>query len=228
MRVGGNYNLQLKQIESSHNLYYPSLERESPSFSSFFNSHAGLIFDLSYRISSKTGSKGKFFFGFKHERGTLNAKSEEFAFVLGNNVYQKKYSPYVGFGNYFDRNNYYVFYYAFVGFSITSNKGEGKIPIKIESQNLIVDATYYYSDATSFLFGLGIDFENIYDSPITLGTSAYFNYLGIAGRQDIELFYNGKKVGQAKALGLQNIYDNSIGFSVTLSYQLNFQSPQSK
>lgn len=223
-KVGGDIHLQLKQKETQ-NQYSPfSSDVEYPSVAAFFDDGLGINLDLSYRFANTISSKGQIFIGLKYERCGINSSSNEGKYILGETLIKNKFIPYLGFGNYIDPNGYYTFLYGFGGFVVKSYSGEGNLPGTIDGNPTTFDAEYNYSNSLSFRLGGGIDFENIEDSPITIGLQGSFE-VGKINRGVVDIFYRGEKIGEGNPEGEKSLYDYTIYLSLSVAYQINWLEP---
>jgi hypothetical protein len=223
LRAGGGLDFHLKQKESS-NQYSPySYETEYPSISAFYDDAFGGCLDVSYRFSNIITPKGQVFIGVKYERCGISSNSSDGKYVLGESILKNKFIPYLGYGKYIDPNEYYTFVYGFGGFVIKSYSGEGNLPGTIDGNPTTFEAKYNYSNSLSFRFGGGIDFENIEDSPITIGLQASFE-IGKINRGITDIFYHGEKIGEGNPEGEKSLYDNTINLSISIGYQINWEN----
>lgn len=222
-RAGGGLDFHLKQKESS-NQYSPySHETEYPSIAAFYDDAAEFNLDVSYRFGNTNTAKGQVFIGIKYERCGINSNSFEAKYILGQTILKNKFIPYLGYGKYIDPGDYYTFLYGFGGFVIKSYSGEGNLPGTIDGNPTTFEAEYNYSNSLSFRFGGGIDFENIEDSPITIGIQASFE-IGKITRGLTDIYYRGEKVGEGNPEGEKSLYDNTINLSVSVGYQINWEN----
>lgn len=223
-KVGGSINLHLTQKESASTNYYQySHDIEYPSIAAFFDNATGINFDLSYRFGNEQTRKGQVFVGLIYERCGINSNSNEGKYILGETILKTKYIPYYAYGIYLDVNDYYTFLYGFGGFVIKSYSGEGTIPGTLNGEAVSIYAKYNYSNSLSIRFGAGIDFENIEDSPITIGLQGAIE-VGKITRGNVSYYYQDKKIGEAVPTGEKSIYDNTIYLSLYVGYQINWES----
>ncbi|RPI65270.1 MAG: hypothetical protein EHM44_01075 [Ignavibacteriales bacterium] len=222
-KVGGDLNLHLKQKESSSQYSPHSYDVEYPSIASFFDDAAGFNLDVSYRFGNTITPKGQVFIGVKYERCGINSNSSDAKYILGESILKNKFIPYLGYGKYLDPSDYYTFVYGYGGFVIKSYSGEGSLPGTIDGTPTNFEAKYNYSNSLSFKLGGGIDFENIEDSPITVGLQASLE-IGKINRGTMDIYYKGEKIGEGNPEGEKSLYDNTIYLSVSIGYQINWEN----
>lgn len=221
-RVGGNLDLHLKQQETQGQYSPFQSQVEYPSIASFFDNAIGFNLDASYRFGNTSTFKGQIFIGLNYERCGINSSSSDAKYVLGETILKNKITPYLGFGLFVDPDEYYTFIYAFGGFIIKSYSGEGSLPGTYNGNPVTFDADYNYSNSLSLKLGGGIDFENIKDSPITIGLQAALE-VGKINRGKVDIFYNNEKVGEGTVEGEKSLYDNTIVLSLSIGYQINWE-----
>jgi hypothetical protein len=222
-RLGGNLDLHLKQQETQGQYSPFQSQVEYPSIASFFDNAIGFNLDASFRFGNTSIVKGQIFIGINYERCGISSSSNDAKYVLGETILKNKITPYLGFGMYVDPNEYYTFLYGFGGFVIKSYSGEGKLPGTLDGNPITLDADYNYSNSLSLRLGGGIDFENIKDSPITIGLQAALE-VGKINREPVDIFYNNEKIGEGTVEGEKSLYDNTIILSLSIGYQINWET----
>jgi len=222
-RVGGNLDLHLKQQETQGQYSPFQSQVEYPSIAAFFDNAIGFNLDASYRFGNESTFKGQVFIGVNYERCGITSSLYAAKYVFGETLIKNKITPYLGFGMYVDPNDYYTFIYGFGGFVIKSYEAEGVVPPNTIGNPMSLDAKYHYSNSLSLRFGGGIDFENIEDTPITIGLQGALE-VGKIVRGNVDYYYQGEKIGEGTPTGEKSLYDNTIYLSLSIGYQINWEA----
>jgi len=224
IKSGGNYNFLIE----GHDYYYEGtrfeIAIEDVSFGTFYNSSPGFFFDVNFIPWKRPYEKssGFLFLGFTYEYVSIEAEDTPVKNILGKNINQNKFSPYLAYGFNLGKESNSDLVYIIVGISLKNYAGEGELTVidSVNNVSEVVNAEYNYSDVLALRIGGGIDFEDFMDYPVFISINSYYEW-GTATRGKVNFNFNDEQY-EFIPTGQLTIYDNTLNISLAVGYRFNF------